>query len=167
MNSVPFNSIQFHSVPDSPDDSPSGKLSVASLDAQSVDSRPSCEACLCCAELCDDSRQGKLATELRLRWCVQPASVITYTKKTKNKIGRRQDSLEQTCKRPCCAKQDLVVSLSMENKYAYCCLRVQRAGHSEIICISSATATVSQCVQTLLALATCCPPAERPRTTSN
>ena len=46
-----------------------------------------------------------------------------------------------------------MVSVFVENKGAYCCLRVWRAGHSKNMCISSATATPPQCVHTLLALA--------------
>ena len=60
-----------------------------------------------------------------------------------------------------------MVLVSVENKGAYCCLTAWRAGHSKIMCISSATATLPQCVQTLLALATRWPPAKRPRTIGN
>ena len=66
-----------------------------------------------------------------------------------------------------CAKRDLMVSVSVENKGAYCCLSVWRAGHSKMMCISYATATLPQCVQTLLALATCWAPAKRPTTIGN
>ena len=47
-----------------------------------------------------------------------------------------------------------MVFVSVENKGAYRCLTAWRAGHSKIMCNSSATATLPQCVQTLLALAT-------------
>ena len=46
-----------------------------------------------------------------------------------------------------------MVFVSVENKGAYRCLTAWRAGHSKIMCNSSATATLPQCVQTLLALA--------------
>ena len=52
-----------------------------------------------------------------------------------------------------------MVSVFAENKEAYRCLTAWRAGHSKIMCSSSATATLPQCVQTLLALTT---PAKRP-----
>ncbi len=47
-----------------------------------------------------------------------------------------------------------MVFVSVENKGAYRCLTAWRAGHSKIMCNPSATATLPQCVQTLLALAT-------------
>ena len=62
------------------------------------------------------------------------------------------------------AKKDLRMFVSVENKGAYRCLTAWRAGHSNSMCTSSATATLPQCVQTLLALTTCWPPAKRPRT---
>ena len=48
-------------------------------------------------------------------------------------------------------KKDLMVFVSVENKGAYRCLGLTawRAGLSKIMCNSSATATLPQCVQTL------------------
>ena len=45
-----------------------------------------------------------------------------------------------------------MVFVSVKNKGAHRCLTAWRAGHSKIMCNSSATATLPQCVQTLLAL---------------
>ena len=79
------------------------------------------------------------------------------------KTSRQSRTNLKTCIWFCCAKKSLMVFVSVENKGAYRCLTAWRAGHSKIMCNSSATATLPQCVQTLLALATCWPPAKRPR----
>ena len=85
----------------------------------------------------------------RLQCFSQPTNLITYRKTQRSRQLRTN---LKSCMWSCCAKKEFMVLVSV---------------HSKVTCISSATATLPQCVQTLLTLATCWPPATQPRTIGN
>ena len=102
-----------------------------------------------------DRRRPRRPCRERSQSFSQPTSLITCIWRQRSNWDKL-DKLHVILLRK---TKHLMVLVFVEHKGAYCCLSGWRAGHSKIMCISSATATSPQCVHTL---ATCWPPAKRP-----